>query len=385
MGALVATWFAQANRLPSAVGQEFVPRGSGSSLREPSLGESRAAAVESPTVPSDADLAEFTPEERISIAVYERANRGVVNITTHASSPDAFFLIEVPEQGAGSGSVLDKEGHILTNYHVVENAHEIRVTLFNSESYEAGLVGRDPTSDIAVLRIDAPSESLYPIELGDSGNLRVGQRVFAIGNPFGLERTLTVGTLSSLNRRIPSRTGRDIKSVIQIDAAINPGSSGGPLLNSRGTLIGMNTAIASRTGQSAGVGFAIPVNTIRRIAPQLIENGRVIRPVIGIESVYETDQGLFIIKLVPGGPAERAGLRGMLVRRQERRGPFLYERTYIDRKNADAILAADGTPVRTGDELLDLIDAKKPGDRLILRVLRQGRELDVLLILGASE
>jgi S1-C subfamily serine protease len=281
---------------------------------------------------------------------------------------------------------LDQEGHVLTNFHVVEGANEIRVTLADGQTYDAGLVGRDPANDIAVLRIEAPRESLVPVELGDSSGLRVGQRVFAIGNPFGLERTLTVGTLSSLNRRLPSRTGRDMKSIIQVDAALNRGNSGGPLLNSHGQLIGMNTAIASSTGENTGVGFAIPVNTIKRVVPQLIEHGRVIRPVIGIASVFETNRGLVIIELVPGGPAERAGLSGFrLMTKRERRGPFVYERQYIDREHADVILAADGKPVRSGDELLDLVDAKKPGDQMIVRILREGREVDVLVILGASE
>jgi S1-C subfamily serine protease len=270
---------------------------------------------------------------------------------------------------------------------VIEGARDVKVTLFNGESFDAGLVGGDPANDVAVLRISAPPELLIPIELGDSSRLRVGQRVLAIGNPFGLERTLTVGTLSSLNRRLPSRAaGREIKSVIQIDAALNRGNSGGPLLNSHGQLIGMNTAIASPTGQNTGVGFAVPSNTIRRLIPQLLEHGRVVRPVIGIESVYEAERGLQIIKVTSGGPAERAGVRGFrLIRKRENRGLFTIEREILDRSYADTILGVDGKPVKTGDELLDVIESKQPGDTVQLHILRGTTEMDVTVVLGASE
>jgi S1-C subfamily serine protease len=298
-----------------------------------------------------------------------------------------FFNLEVPKDGAGSGSVLDKSGHILTNYHVVEDAKEIHVTLYDGVEYDAGLVGRDPMSDIAVLQISAPPETLHPIELGDSSRLRVGQKVLAIGNPFGLERTLTVGTLSSLNRRLPSKSSdRQMKSIIQVDAALNHGNSGGPLLSTQGRMIGMNTAILSPTGQNIGVGFAIPVNTIKRVVPQLIEQGRVIRPVIGISSVYETEQGLVIIEVTPGGPSQRAGLRGFrVVRQREKRGPFYVENNSIDRSYADTIVAADGQPVLTGEALQDIIESKQPGEQVLLRIIREGRPMDVPVVLGASE
>jgi len=185
---------------------------------------------------------EFTPEERINIAVYEKCNRSVVNITTRGTRAELFFL-ETETEGAGSGSILDDQGHLLTNFHVIDGAQKARVTLFNGASYEASLVGHDKANDIAVLRIAAPPEDLFPIEFGDSSRLRVGQRIYAIGNPFGLERTMTIGIVSSLNRSL----GRSFRSMIQIDAALNRGNSGGPLLDSRGRLIGMNTAIASTT------------------------------------------------------------------------------------------------------------------------------------------
>ena len=330
--------------------------------------------------------AALTPEEHVNIAVYENVNRSVVNISTRFLRPDDFFFGNVPTEGAGSGFVLDKEGHILTNYHVVEDARQIHVNLFDGQTYEAGLVGRDPDNDIAVLRISAPVESLYPVTLGDSSGIRVGQKAFAIGNPFGLERTMTVGIVSSLNRTLRSRNGRTMKSIIQIDAALNRGNSGGPLLDSRARLIGMNTAIASRTGESAGVGFAIPVNSIRRVIPELIEHGRVIRPNIGITRVFETDRGLLITQLARGGPAESAGLRGFrMVRRQRQRGAFIYEEMRIDRSSADLIVAADGSPIRTADDLLTVVESKSSGDTVELTVIRQGRELKVPVTLGVAD
>ena len=332
------------------------------------------------------DVDELTPEERVNINVYDAVNRGVVNITTRTIRPDAFFLLDIPAEGAGSGSVLDKQGHVLTNHHVVEDAREISVTLYDGQSYDANLIGRDPTNDIAVLRIQAPAEALFPISFGESTRLRVGQKVFALGNPFGLERTLTIGIVSSLNRTLPSRTGRVMKSIIQIDAALNRGNSGGPLIDSKARLIGMNTAIASSTGENTGIGFAIPVNTVRRVVPQLIEHGRVIRPDIGITHVLETERGLLIAMLAKNGPAEQAGLRGFrVVRRQRRRGPFITTEPRIDRGYADLIVAIDGKEVRTSDDLLDIIEHKKPGDRITVDVIRDGRSGRTDVILGEAE
>lgn len=348
--------------------------------------EPRLAAQDRAGVPPEQVITdEFTPEERINIAVYDKVNRSVVNITTRIPRAEWFIALE-PAEGAGSGSVLDQEGHILTNYHVIEGAQEVRVTLSNGEMYDAGLMGADPVFDIAVLRINAPRQSLFPVELADSSNLRVGQRAFAIGNPFGLERTMTVGIISSLNRSLPSRSGRTMKSIIQIDAALNQGNSGGPLLDSHGRLIGMNTAIASPTGANTGVGFAIPVNIIGRVVPQLIDKGRVIRPDIGITRVYQSEQGLVIATLAEGGPAERAGLRGFrVVRQQKRKGPFVYEETRVDRNYADMIVAVDGQRVKKADDLLSAIERKRPGEEVALTVVREGRELNVNVILGAGE
>jgi S1-C subfamily serine protease len=239
---------------------------------------------------------------------------------------------------------------------------------------------------MAVLSIHASPDVLHPVELGDSSYLKVGQKIFAIGNPFGLERTMTVGIISSLNRSLPAPSGRIMKSIIQIDAALNRGNSGGPLLDSRGRVIGINTAIASRTGENTGVGFAIPVNNVRRVVPQLIENGRVIRPDIGITQVYETEHGLVIAMLGNGGPAERAGLRGFrVIRQQRRRGPFIYEERRVDRTHADMIVAVDGKPVKTADDLLTEIETKRPGDEVVLTVVREGRQVNVGVVLGAGD
>ena len=337
--------------------------------------------------PAEADAARnFTPEERTNISVYEAVNRSVVNINTKATVATGLFLLEVPSEGAGSGIVLDSRGHVLTNFHVVDGAKEIQVLLYEGSSHHAVIVGADPATDVAVLKVDAPGNLLEPVQFGDSSDLRVGQRVFAIGNPFGLERTLTTGIISSLNRSLPTRSGRTIKSIIQTDAAINPGNSGGPLLDSGSRLIGMNTAIASRTGQSAGVGFAIPVGTLARIVPQLIQRGKVIRPDAGIARVYQTDAGLLVAALTPDGPAERAGVRGFkVVRERRRQGPFVAEFERIDRSGADLIVAVAGQPVKTADDFLSAVESKNPGDQVLMTVEREGHRLDVPVVLDAEK
>jgi S1-C subfamily serine protease len=386
----VALWEHEGPRLSA---QEFgprspFPRGNPATRLPPTDGRgpqfADGASVQASLQTQSWDVG-YSPEERINIGVYENVNRCVVNINTK-STTDAFFVFELYSEGAGSGAVLDREGNILTNYHVVNGAKQIQVTLFDGKSYEGRLIGGDEASDLAVLRIDAPRESLHPVIFGDSGNLRVGQRVFAIGNPFGLERTLTTGIISSLNRTLPSRNGRTIKSIIQIDAAINPGNSGGPLVDSSSRLIGINTAIASATGQNAGVGFAIPVNTIARIIPQLVERGRVVRPDVGIAKVYQTEKGLLIASMSPGGPAEKAGLRGpKSTRERRRRGPFSYDYQTVDRSAADLIVAVDGTRITTADEFLSLIESRKPNERTVITVIRDGAEHDVPVTLAAGE
>lgn len=384
-GALLAVGLTQKNADSQVSAQDPPPTRAAEERRDdaPRVAERFVAAA------ADEELPHWlTPEERTNISVYQRANRGVVNITTQSARADAFFLFEVPTKGAGSGSVLDKNGHILTNHHVIQGARQISVTLYDGTTYDAGLVGQDPQNDIAVLRIDAPKEKLFPVMSGDSAHLQVGQNVYAIGNPFGLERTMTVGIISSLNRSLASRTGRTMKSIIQLDAALNSGNSGGPLLDSRGMLIGMNTAIAnpSRTGENTGIGFAIPVSTINRVVPELIEHGRVLRGDIGIARVYETDKGLIIAALSPGGPAEQAGLRGFrIIRRQRREGPFVYEERRIDRDYADMITAIDGRRVRTANDLLEIVEAKRPGEEVTVTIVREDEEVRVPVTLDAED
>jgi S1-C subfamily serine protease len=215
----------------------------------------------------------------------------------------------------------------------------------------------------------------------------VGQRVFAIGNPFGLERTLSTGIISSLNRSLPGRRGgRDLRAMIQLDAAINPGNSGGPLLDSHGRMIGMNTAIASKTGESAGVAFAIPINTISRVVPQLIQNGKVRLSDSGIAKVYQTDKGLMIAQLVPNGAAEHAGLRGPQVKKEVRRqGPFTYEYRSIDQSAADLIVGVDGKITKKANDFLEAVESKKPGEQVIITVIRGGQQLNVPVTLGVME
>ena len=324
----------------------------------------------------------LSEEERIAVEVYERTNRGVVHITTQQFESDFFLRAEHADGGSGSGAILDKKGRILTNWHVVEDADEVQVTLYDGTHYEATLVGGDPLNDLAVLQIQAPARLLEPMTLADSSRLRVGMRVFAIGNPFGLERTMTTGIISSLNRSLNMKSIRSIRSIIQIDANINPGNSGGPLLNSRGEVIGINVAIASTTGQSAGVGFAIPANTVRRLVPELIENGRLIHPEHGITHVWETPRGLLIRRLDPKGPAAKAGLNGPKVREQQRGG--LTYRT-VDRSEADLIVAADRIPIRTPDDFLTYMESREAGDRVVLTIVRDGEELQVPIVLEDGE
>ena len=330
-------------------------------------------------------LRELDPEERVNVQVYEKCNKSTVNIDTKSVQRRAAFFGLAPEVESaerGSGIVLDKQGHILTNFHVVEGAREINVTLFNGNSYVAEMIGVDPPTDIAVLKIAAPERELFPVEIADSSKLLVGQKVFAIGNPFGLERTLTGGIISSLNRTIGSRVrNRPIKQVIQIDAAINPGNSGGPLLDTKGRMIGMNTAIASRVGENSGVGFAIPTNNIQRIVPLLIKDGKVTRADMGVQ-IFETENGLQIREVKPEGPAERAGLQGpKLVEERSNRAGFSIMRRSVDTSAADTIIAVDDKPVKKADEFFSIIEEHKAGDRVMVSVLRDGKTVKVPVVL----
>jgi S1-C subfamily serine protease len=341
-----------------------------------SLAGGAAVLAQAPAAP-DADL---TPEERIAVAVYQNANRSVVHIRTRSVVGNELFGL-FPQSGSGSGSVISKSGHVVTNFHVIENARQVEVTLFDGTSYEAKLVGVDPNNDLAVIKIDAPADKLVPLPWGDSGRLLVGLRVFAIGNPFGFERTMTTGIVSSLNRSLTTENNRMVRGIIQTDAAINPGNSGGPLLDKHGAMIGITTAIVTRSGASAGVGLAIPSAVARRVVDELIRNGKINRPDCGIVSAFETDKGLLVNQVAPDGPAKKAGLRGPLEQTLQR-GAFTY--TVVDRSKADLIVAVDGQKVRTLDDLLSYVEGKRAGETVKLRVIRDGKEVDVPVTLAGS-
>jgi len=326
----------------------------------------------------------ITEDEKNNIGVYEKVADGVVNVTSTAVQMD-FFFNAFPTQGSGSGSIIDAKGHILTNHHVVANAQKLEVTLADGSKWPAKLVGSDPDSDLAVIQIDAPKEKLKTIPMGNSKNLKIGQKVLAIGNPFGLQRTLTTGIVSSLGRTIRSDVGTLIEDVIQTDAAINPGNSGGPLLNSDGEIVGINSAILSPSGGNVGIGFAVPVNTAKRVIPELLSKGYVTYPWIGatIQSLIpeiakylklKIERGAMIAEVVKGGPAEKAGLKGG--------NEKIQVGNMIAMVGGDIVVKVDQHDVKTNDELIRYIREKKPGDTILLNVFRKGDFVDVKLTLG---
>lgn len=323
---------------------------------------------------------DLSADERATISVFEHASRSVVFIANSAirRGPWSLNLFEVP-QGSGSGFVWNQQGHIVTNFHVIYGADTITVTLADRTEHRARIVGLDPDHDLAVLQIRVPAETLTPIPVGNSRDLRVGQKVLAIGNPFGLDHTLTTGVVSAVGRTIKSMTNRTIDGVIQTDAAINPGNSGGPLLESSGRLIGINTQIISPSGAYAGIGFAVPVDTVNRIVPELIKHGKVIRPGLGIAFMPDEIaarlgvRGLVIGRVVGGGPAELAGLRGV---RESRAGAIAV---------GDVITGVDGKPVGSLDDLLTILDHHAVGDRVAVEFLRDGRREQVTVHLQAMD
>jgi S1-C subfamily serine protease len=317
--------------------------------------------------------------ERNSIEVFRVAAPATVFVTQKQLVRDIWSLsvLEIPS-GSGSGFIWDKKGHIVTNFHVIANGRSFTVTLYNGKSYPAEFLGGDPQKDIAVLRIQVPEKMLTPIRLPPpSQNLEVGQKALAIGNPFGLDHTLTVGVVSALAREVKGFGGVTIRDMIQTDASINPGNSGGPLLNSSGELIGMNAIIYSQSGASAGIGFAVPVSTIRQVVPQIILYGKPQKAVMGIERVSDEIaerhgiKGVIIDKVQKDTPAAKAGLQGL---KRTRRG------TYI----GDIILGVDRYKIENYDDLYNALDHYKPGDRVIIKVERNERVLDIPLILTSS-
>ena len=322
----------------------------------------------------------LSADERATISLFRHTSPSVVYITTVALRRDIFNLnlFEIP-QGSGSGFIWDQDGHIITNYHVIEDASSAKVTLADQSVWDAQLVGVAPGKDLAVLTIDAPKHQLKPLSIGSSHDLLVGQHVFAIGNPFGLDQTLTTGIISALGREINAANGRTIAGVIQTDAAINPGNSGGPLLDSAGRLIGVNTAIYSPSGSSAGIGFAVPVDTVNRVVPQLIRYGRVIRPGLGIRHADDATArrlnlpGVLIIQSEAGSAAEAAGLRGT---RRDRRGRIVL---------GDIIIGIDSTLVETADDLLTILEQHQVGDIVSVSIMRGKQRLRIPVKLQAIQ
>ncbi|GAB5414806.1 MAG: trypsin-like peptidase domain-containing protein [Congregibacter sp.] len=321
-----------------------------------------------------------TEDEANSTEIFSKASPAVVYVTTSVRRRSRFSMdvLEIP-RGSGSGFVWHESGLIVTNFHVIANANRMRVTLQDGSDFNAELIGAAPEKDLAVLRLIDPPDDLATLPLGDSTELSVGRKVLAIGNPFGLDTTLTTGVVSALGREIRAPSGRQIRGVIQTDAAINPGNSGGPLLNSLGQLIGVNTAIYSPSGASAGIGFAIPVNTVREVVPQLISYGRILRPIMGVELASDRwtqrygIEGLPIVRVFPGLSADDAGLRGA---RQSARGGI---------QLGDIIVAIDDEPVRSHDDYLSIMENHKPGDVVTVSVRYGDAERDVKVRLSESQ
>jgi S1-C subfamily serine protease len=322
-------------------------------------------------------------EEQNNISVYRKNIGSVVNVTSKAVAFDFFYGL-VPQEGQGSGFIIDHDGHILTNYHVIAEARQVEVTLHNRKKYRATVVGTDRSHDLAIIQIKGPD--LTPMTLGDSKNLQVGQKVYAIGNPFGLSGTLTSGLVSSI-RSVQEPEGVTIDEAIQTDAAINPGNSGGPLLNSRGEVIGINTMIASNSGQNAGIGFAIPINTAKAVLNDLVTLGRVRRPALGIVTIpispdiadqlgLAADYGLLIVRAVPGGAADRAGLRGGSERAYLGNQPIMV--------GGDLITAIDGQDVQDQQELSRVMNGHRAGDTIRVTIYRGKRKMEVQVTLGEA-
>jgi S1-C subfamily serine protease len=323
---------------------------------------------------------DLTPDERVNIDIFERSKRAVVYISTSERVRELFSrnVYSIP-RGTGSGLVWDDQGHIITNYHVISGASAARVRLSDGREFSATLVGASAYHDLAVLRIDVASNRPPALPIGTSHDLRVGQRVYAIGNPFGLDWSLTTGIVSALDRSLEGEEGNRIQHLIQTDAAINPGNSGGPLLDSSGRLIGMNTAIYSPNGASVGIGFAVPIDTINRVVPELIAHGKYVRPSLDIETDADVNallssqlgvHGVFV--LGAGGTAAAAGLRPARISRRGNVTP------------GDVIVAVQGKPVPTVALLEARLDDFAPGDRVRLDVLRDGKHVPVEITLGAA-
>lgn len=330
-----------------------------------------------PQTPKPINTAGLTPDEKVNVNVYEKSYRAVVNIAPLATAEQVYFYGHDNQDGIGSGVVISPEGHIVTNNHVTGDADAVKVTFFDGTSLPARVIGKDPSNDLAVIKIQAEAGRKFNfVEWGDSANLQPGRRVFAIGNPFGLDHTMTSGIVSSLNRTFTTPNKRLIKGIIQTDAAINPGNSGGPLLDTQGKVIGITTAILSRSGQSAGIGLAIPANITKAIVPELIKHGIIKRPDMGIVVLHPEGVrtrtgplfGLRVMQIDPKGPAGEAGLRVPKLVIYNLGGGMSMRQ--MDRNLADLIIAVDNIEVRQIDDLLSYVEKKDPGQVVNLTVLR---------------
>jgi len=334
-----------------------------------------ARAAFSETSPSGITDPATVTDEQNNIEIYRTLSPGVVNVHSTSYARDFFGFVE-PQEGSGSGSIIDQDGNILTNYHVIEGAQKLAVSFGGQKNYAAKVVGGDPDTDLAVIKlIETPKEALTIVPLGDSDKLEVGQKVLAIGNPFGLDRTLTTGVISGLQRPIRARNGRPIEGAIQTDASINPGNSGGPLLDSHGRMIGINSQILSPSGASAGVGFAVPVNIAKRIVPELVRSGEIRRPKLGIgtrdvellKSQVElpVSEGVVILQVLQGGPAANAGLRGIT---QTENGDY---------EVGDVIVGIDNEKVENTDGLYRILNKHAMGEQVQVQIVRNGRRASV--------
>jgi len=338
---------------------------------------------QSKAVQPSIDTGKLTEDEKNTVLIYQKYNRAVVNITTVTQRYD-IFLQPYPQEGSGSGSIIRKDGVVLTNYHVVKNADILKIILYDGNRYDAEVIGSDPENDLAVVQFNPQGKTLFTVKLGTSRDLIVGQKVLALGNPFGLERTLTTGVISGLNRPLKTQDGYIIRGLIQLDASINPGNSGGPLLDSEGKLIGINNLIISPSGGSVGIGFAVPVDTAARVIPELIKNGKVNRgwieitpvplyPILKQKANITAEKGILVSEVVPGGNAEGAGLKG-----GDPDNSVLIKGKDVC-LGGDIIVKMNNISVSTIADYLSVLEPTKPDDTVTISILRNNNEREISL------